>query len=132
MVDILRAQGVRRVGLVTPYVKNVQQRIIETFASESIAVVGERHLNLTANFSFAEVTDDQIMEMAEQVGASQPEAILILCTNLRGAPLVQRIERELRIPVLDSVVVSLLAGLRSISVDFSHVSYGGQVCGWKW
>ena len=70
--------------------------------------------------------------MARQVGASRPDAILILRTNLRGAPLIEEIEREARTPVLDSVVLGLLGGLRSISVDFSHVSHAGQVCGWTW
>jgi maleate isomerase len=132
MVDALRAQGIRRVGLVTPYTESVQQRIVETFANESIDVVAERRLNFTDNFSFAEATDDQMLDMARQVGASRADAILILCTNLRGAPLVERIEREMRTPVLDSVVLGLLGGLRSLSVDFSHVSHAGQVCGWTW
>jgi maleate isomerase len=132
MVDALRARGLRRVGLVTPYTESVQQRIVEAFAKESIEVVAERHLNFTDNFSFAEATDDQILDMARQVGESRADAILILCTNLRGAPLVERIERDVRTPVLDSVVLGLLGGLRSMSVDFSRISRAGQVCGWTW
>jgi maleate isomerase len=132
MVDALHARGIRRVGLVTPYTESVQQRIMDTFANESIEIVAERRLNFTNNFSFAEATGGQILDMARQVGASRPDAILILCTNLRGAPLVEQIEREMGSPVLDSVVLGLLGGLRSISVDFSHVSHAGQVCGWTW
>jgi maleate isomerase len=132
MVDALHARGIRRVGLVTPYAESVQQRIIERFANVSIDVVAERRLDITDNFSFAEATADQILGMARQVGESRPDAILILCTNLRGAPLVERIEREVRIPVLDSVVLGLLGGLRSMSVDFSGVSHVGQVCRWTW
>ena len=105
---------------------------MDTFANESIEIVAERRLNFTNNFSFAEATDEQILDMARQVGASGPDAILILCTNLRGAPLAEQIEREMGSPVLDSVVLGLLGGLRSISVDFSHVSHAGQVCGWAW
>jgi maleate isomerase len=70
--------------------------------------------------------------MAEQVGALGAEAILILCTNLGGAPLVQRIECKLQLPVLDSDVFGLLGGLRSISVDFSNLSLAGRVRRWKW
>jgi maleate isomerase len=132
MVKALHPRGIRRVGLVTPYTENVQQRIIETFANEAIEIVAERRLNFTDNFSFAEATDVQILDMARQVGASRPDAILILCTNLRGAPLVEQIERKTGTPVLDSVVLGLLGGLRSMSVDFSHVTHAGQVCGWTW
>jgi maleate isomerase len=132
MVDALHGRGIRRVGLVTPYTESVQRRIIETFAKESIEIVSECRLNFTDNFSFAEATDTQILDMARQVGASRPDAILILCTNLRGAPLVERIELEMGTPVLDSVVLGLLGGLRSISADFSHVTRAGQVCAWTW
>jgi maleate isomerase len=132
MVDALHARGIRRVGLVTPYTESVQQRIMDTFANESIEIVAERRLNFTNNFSFAEATGGQILDMARQVGASRPDAILILCTNLRGAPLVEQIEREMGSPVLDSVVLGLLGGLRSMSVDFSHVTHAGQVCAWTW
>jgi maleate isomerase len=132
IVDALRARGIGRVGLVTPYTESVQQRIMDTFANESIEIVAERRLNFTENFSFAEATGAQILDMARQVGASRPDAILILCTNLRGAPLVQQIEREMETPVLDSVVLGLLGGLRSMSVGFSHVAHTGQVCGWTW
>jgi maleate isomerase len=127
MVDALHAQGIRRIGLVTPYTESVQQRIIETFANESIEVVAESRLNFTDNFSFAEATDVQILDMAREVGASRPDAIFILCTNLRGAPLVQQVEREMGTPVLDAVVLGLLGGLRSMSMDFSHVAHAGQV-----
>jgi maleate isomerase len=132
MVDVLRARNIRRVGLVTPYTESVQRRIVETFANESIEIVAERRLNLTDNFNFAEATGSQILDMARQVGASRPDATLILCTNLRGAPLVDQIEREMGTPVLDSVVLGLLGGLRSMSVDFSHVAHAGQVCEWTW
>jgi maleate isomerase len=81
MVDALHAQGIRRVGLVTPYTESVQQRIMDTFANESIEIVAERRLNFTDNFSFAEATGGQILDMARQVGASRPDAILILCTS---------------------------------------------------
>jgi maleate isomerase len=108
----------------------VQQRIIDTFANESIEIIAERRLNFTDNFSSAEATGGQILDMAREVGASRPNAILILCTNLRAAPLVEQIEREMGTPVLDSVVLGLLGGLRSMSVDFSHVTRAGRVCGW--
>jgi maleate isomerase len=132
MVDALHARGIGRVGLVTPYTESVQQKIIETFANESIEVVAESRLNFTDNFSFAEATDVQILDMAREVGASRPDAIFILCTNLRGAPLVQQIEREMDTPVLDSVVLGLLGGLRSMSMEFSHVAHAGQVSEWTW
>ncbi len=131
-VEALHARGIHRIGLATPYVSAIQRKIVETLEKEGIEVVVERHLDLTDNFSFAEVAVDQILDMARQAGASGPDAILILCTNLRGAPLVERIERELQTPVLDSVVLGLLGGLRSMSVDFSHIRHAGRVCGWTW
>ncbi len=55
MVDAMQMAELRRVGLVTPYVAEVQTRIIATLAVEGFEVTGERHCGLSENFAFAGV-----------------------------------------------------------------------------
>jgi maleate isomerase len=42
MFDLMRRQGETRIGLVTPYTKDVQRAILEGFAREGVRIVGER------------------------------------------------------------------------------------------
>ena len=55
-----------------------------------MTIVAERHLGLSENFAFAEVTPQQIEDMIRSVAKARPQAIVIMCTNLRSAALVGR------------------------------------------
>lgn len=110
--NIFRLTGVRRYGLVTPYLADVQERIISTFRNEGFECAAERNLGLRDNFSFSEVTDDTLQTMVREVAQSGPDAIIILCTNLAGAPLVEKLEQETGIPIYDSTAAALWGALR--------------------
>jgi maleate isomerase len=124
MVELLRGSGIRRLGLVSPYIDRVQRQIGDTLAAEDFEVVAERHLDLSDNFAFAEVTVEQIEGMIRATALLKPQAVLVMCTNLRAAPLVAALERELGVPILDSVAAAIWGGLRIAGVD------PGRVHGW--
>ena len=125
--EIFRLTGVKRFGLVSPYLDDVQSRIIENYARSGFECVAERHLRLQDNYSFSEVTADRIRAMAQEVAASRPQAITVFCTNLRGAPLAAELERELGIPVYDTIATVLWKSLRLCGVDTRHVAGWGRL-----
>lgn len=129
MAEWLRNAGVERVGLVSPYIESVQRQIGRTLAGEGFEVVAERHLGLSENFAFAEVTGAQIEEMIRTTAKASPQAILIMCTNLRAAPLVDALERELDVPILDSVATAIFGGLRIAGAASGRVAGWGRVFG---
>ena len=106
----LAACGHRRFALVSPYTSDVQQRIVANYAAAGFTCVAERHLGLRDNFSFSRVSPAQIEAMVREVAASAPDAIVILCTNMAGAPLVPGLEAALGIPVYDSIATGGLEG----------------------
>src|ERR1700754_3249879 len=55
--DLLQRLDNARVGLVTPYTADVQQKILANWRSQGLNCVSERHLSLSDNFSFAEVAE---------------------------------------------------------------------------
>jgi maleate isomerase len=124
--ELLAGQGARTLGLVSPYVEDVQQRIVANYAALDIECVAERHLDLTVNFSFAEVGPDTLRAMLREVAQHKPDAITVMCTNLHGAPLVEEMERELGIPIYDSVATVVWKALQLIGVDTRQVKgWGG-------
>ena len=127
--EIMRATGAMRFGLVTPYLHDVQERILANYTAEGFECVAERHLNDPGNFSFAEVTDEQIETMTRAVAASHPACISTFCTNLRAAPLVDRLERELDIPIYDTISVVVWKSLRMAGVDTRRIEGWGRLFG---
>ena len=126
LVELFRLLGVARYGLVTPYLDEIQAPILANFAQEGFACAAERHLGDRGNFSFSEYDGATIAGLVRAVAVARPQAISILCTNLRGAPLAARLEREFGIPILDSVATALWGSLRLAGVDTRRVEgWGG-------
>ena len=91
--------GVKRFGLVTPYLDAVQQRIIANYAALGIECDAERHLNIQA-ISLSPKSPATLTEMIRAVAAAEAGRIGIICTNLRAAPLVAALEAGDRHPDL--------------------------------
>ncbi|MGI9026128.1 MAG: maleate cis-trans isomerase family protein [Burkholderiaceae bacterium] len=125
--EVLVARGARTLGLVSPYVNDVQQRIVANYRDIGIECLAERHLNLSVNFAFSEVEPDTLRRLLREVAAERPDAITTMCTNLRAAQLVDEMERELGIPIYDSVATVVWKALETMAVDPRAVSGWGRL-----
>lgn len=125
--EALERTGVTRLGLVTPYLDDIQAAIVTNYAAEGIEVVAERHLNDRGNFSFSEYDEATLAGMVREVARAKPQAITILCTNLRGAGIVPELEQELGIPIYDSVSVAAWKTLALAGIDPALVEGWGQL-----
>jgi maleate isomerase len=125
--EIMTLTGRRRFGLVTPYLDDVQAKIVENYGRSGYECVAERHTGQKVNFEFSEVTEAQILEMTRAVAAARPDCITTFCTNLKAAHLVPRIEAELGIPMYDSVSTAVWKSLRMCGVDTRRVTGWGSL-----
>lgn len=101
--EILIRTGPKRIGLVTPYLTDVQDKIIANYTEAGHTIHSERHLEDPGNFSFAEYSDETVASMIRAVAAEGADAVVVLCTNFRGARCTTLLERELNVPIYDSV-----------------------------
>jgi maleate isomerase len=129
LLEGLSAMRARRVAFVTPYLDNVQAKIVQNFAAEGYEIVAERHHGLRDNFSFSEIAPETLAEMIRDVAGAAPDAIAVFCTNLRAAQLADGLERELGIPILDTVATGVWAALRLAGADPSRVTGWGRLFG---
>jgi maleate isomerase len=125
--EALALSGARRIGLVTPYLPEVQQRIIATYAGIGIEVVAESHLGLSDNFSFSEVDEATLEAGIRRVAEARPDAITVFCTNLRGAPLAAGMEAALGIPVYDTIATAVWKSLLLCGEDLRRIEGWGSL-----
>lgn len=125
--ELFALAGVRKMALVTPYIDDVQAKIIANYRSIGIECVAEQHLGITHNFSFSEVGAEQLRQMMRTVAAARPQAIAVFCTNLRGGPIAAEMEAELGIPVFDSVATVIWKALKLTGVDTRCVTGWGRL-----
>jgi maleate isomerase len=125
--EIFRRTGVSRVGLVTPYVGEVQAKVLDNWRKSGVLCPAERHCGLRDNFAFAEVSEHEIAEMARAVGRTGVDAVAIVCTNMRGAGLVEKLEAELGVPVYDSIATTLWKSLLLAGVAPAQIRGWGSL-----
>ena len=125
--EIFDRTGVRRIGLVTPYREDVQAAIMMNWGRSGYQCVAERHAGLQDNFSFAEIDEDTIIRLVREVAHEGCDAVAVVCTNMRGAGAVERLEAELGIPIYDSVAITLWKSLMVAQVDPRQVRGWGRL-----
>ncbi len=125
--EILEKTGVKRIAFVTPYLHEIQTRIVANYQTAGFEVVAERHLNDVGNYSFATYSSTQIQKMCLEVAAERPQAIAIFCTNFRGAEIAQQIETETGIMVVDSVSAALWKSMLVAGANPALIKGWGQL-----
>jgi maleate isomerase len=129
--ELLALRDIRRLALVTPYTDDVQQRIVDNYATIGIEVVAERHLGIRVNHDFALVGADRLRALMHEVATARPQAITTFCTNLHAAPLAEAVEAELDIALLDTVSTTVWGALRAAGADPAVVRGWGRLFGWR-
>jgi maleate isomerase len=125
--EVLAARGARTLGLVTPYVADVQQRIAANYERVGIRCIAERHLDLTVNFAFSEVTPDTLRALVREVARDKPDAITTFCTNLHAAQLAHELEAETGVPLYDTVSTVVWKALKLAGADTSALRGWGRL-----
>lgn len=129
--DLMDLRDIRRLALVTPYTADVQQRIIENYAARGIEIVAERHLDIRVNHDFALVEPVRLLALMDEVAQAKPQAITTFCTNLRAAPLAEKLEARLDIALLDTVSTTVWGALRAVGADPAVIKGWGRLFGWR-
>jgi maleate isomerase len=111
----IRAANARRVGVITPYVDSLNQKIQESLENEGLEVAAIHGLGITDNFTIADVDPDQIVEFAvERFKGTDIDLLFASCTNFRALDARKEMQTALGIPVVTSNQAALVAVLQEI------------------
>ncbi|WP_456509112.1 maleate cis-trans isomerase family protein [Arthrobacter sp. TE12232] len=123
-MEAFRAFGTERIGLFTPYTEDVNRAIVASYERDGIKTLDHRFLGLSDNESFARVSDAEMRPGSLELAASNPDALVYLCTNLYGANIAEEIEAAMGVPVLDSVAVTLWSCLKMTGAPLLSPRWG--------
>ncbi|MEH6836331.1 MULTISPECIES: Asp/Glu/hydantoin racemase [Falsihalocynthiibacter] len=124
---LYRGLGIETLGLVTPYISEIQDLIIENYAGQGIAVTADERLHEKINHAFGTYSADHVAALIRSVAKAKPAAVSIVCTNFRGAPQAAEIEAETGVAVFDSVSVTAAHCMREVGLDPARVTGWGSV-----
>ena len=108
-------------GVLTPYVDALNDKIQSSLEQEGLEVVGVRGMGITANAEIGAVEPERIAEFAsDEFAGAELELLFVSCTNFRALEARERIEQDLELPVvtsnhaaLESVLGELATGVTS-------------------
>jgi maleate isomerase len=127
LAEIFTLKKIKNFGLVTPYLDDIQEKIIHNFKNEGFNCIAEKHLGDKGNFSFSDYEPETIKNMVREVAKAKPEAITIFCTNFRGGEVVEELEKELNIPIYDTVNITAWKCLKMCNEDTKAITGWGQL-----
>jgi maleate isomerase len=99
----ITANDPRRVGVITPYIDALNDKIVESLAADGINIVAIHGLGITDNFAIADVTTTQIVSFATSRLADQRvDLVFASCTNFRAFDARDALRDAMGVPVVTS------------------------------
>ena len=99
----LRALGITRLGLLTPYTLEVTEALQARFEAVGIAVTVVGSFDQKSDIIVAQIDPASILSAVVSLGQSEVcDGVFISCTSLRAAGIVEEAERQLGKPVTSS------------------------------
>jgi maleate isomerase len=126
VVEALRALGIRRVAVATPYIDEINSRERSFLERSGFTVVRIRGLGIVRNTDIGRqppwVAYRLVKEVAREAGRSA-DGVFISCTNFRTIEVIELLESELQLPVVSSNTASMWLALRTLGIR-DRLSYG--------
>lgn len=131
--NALRALGVKKVALLTPYVEAVAEGNIRMLEDGGFQVVSSATMGLDRDELTTSVSPDTIKDWAVAVAedaGGEAEALVIGCSAFRACEdgFITDLEEQLGIPVVTSTQAFLWHMLRCSGVDDRAPGYGRLLC----
>jgi maleate isomerase len=112
------SSGCRRVGVITPYIDSLNQKIRESLEADGVEVAAIHGLGITDNFTIAEVEPERIAQFASECFAeSEIDLLFASCTNFRAIDAREQIQAALGVPVVTSNQAALAVVLEQIGTS---------------
>jgi maleate isomerase len=99
----IRDSGANRVGVITPYVDELNVKICASVEDDGAQVVTICGMGMSENFAIARVPPDDIVEFAlAQLSGSGIELVFASCTNFAAMAAMTEIGKRMGLPVVTS------------------------------
>jgi len=118
VVDALRTLGITRPAIATPYLAEIDTRLVEVLERSNFKVAAIRGMGLKKSIDMGKVLPDKTYALAKEVARSAPDAdgILISCGNLRSFEAIEALEKDTGLPVVTSNQAGLWQALRMVGI----------------
>jgi maleate isomerase len=112
LLEALRALGVERIGVATPYDAPTTERLVGFLSEAKIRTVSSACLGLTGDIF--RVGPNSVRTLIRAADHPEAEAIFVSCTNLWTLDVLEQMTQALGKPVLSANQVTMWAALHAV------------------
>jgi maleate isomerase len=123
-IDALRELGANRIAIAAPWSKTMDRPMVAFMEMHGFKVVHSEVLGYVASIELGRAGPEEACALARRADRADAEAILMPGGNWPVMSVVEKLEHELRKPVLANNAVSLWAGLRLMKRAGTISGYG--------
>ena len=117
LVEALKAMQVKRIAVVTPYMRPLAEKVVEYIEAEDIVVADWRALEVSDNREVGCIPGEKVMDAARSLDLNGVDALVIsACVQMPSLDLVDSAEKEFGIPVLSAATAGVYSLLRSLQL----------------
>jgi maleate isomerase len=120
----LRALGLKRIALITPYVDEVNERVGAFVTGQGFEVVTKGSFKQPGDYWISRVPPEAIFEAGRELGSADVDGLFISCTALRCSSVIARLEDAIGKPVVTSNQAMAWDFLRLAGCDDVVEGYG--------
>src|SRR5262245_35779478 len=108
--------GVRRLGIATPYLDELNRRERDFFEAQGYEVRAIRGLGIRDDREIGDQTPETAYRLAREVDGPDVECLFISCTNFATLPIIAALEADTGKPVVTSNQATIWQSLRRAGV----------------
>ncbi len=127
LIEGVRKLGVRKVALVTPYMKPLTNLVIACLETAGIEVVDSISLEIADNLEVGRRDPEALVEIARDLDLTEAEAVIVsACVQMPSLAAIPQIEEETGLPVLSAATSTLRSILESLELSLD-IPGGGRL-----
>jgi maleate isomerase len=121
VVEALKARGIQRLTVATPYIEELNEREREYLEAAGFEVLRIQGLGIRSNLAIGRCSPSRVFELGCNVSEAEPGAdgLFLSCTNLATFEILEKLSTEIGKPVISSNQASLWMSLRQLGVSGS-------------
>jgi len=123
-VKALKKLNINKVSIFTPYIKELNDEVVEFFKKENFVVTSNSYFDIETDVDIGKVDQNYLYEVLSKIDLKDAEALFVSCTALPALPIIEKLEKKLNKFVLSSNQALIWDTIRYIGYDSSINGYG--------
>jgi maleate isomerase len=123
VIAAFQSLGIKKVSVAMPYIEEVARAAVKFVEDNGTKVVKSEWLN-KSGYDISLIPEETIYQLALIVDSPESDALFISCTSLHTFKLIQKLEKELKKPVITSNQATIWHALRLAGINDKINGYG--------